>query len=323
MVETAIYVLLGALTTALVALLALPAVSRRAFRLAQAKARLTAPLSAAEAQAERDALRGRHAIDLALAERRADKAEERWAEAQIALGERAAEIVGRDATLADKSRDIARLQEALAAQARELEARDAEIAAREVAMHDLSGQRDAAERRREEDAAHFEEGRRRFDALQAELEARIAALAREISDQRHSSELALAAANARAAELRRDLAASEANGSRLADQAGELHERLSIAAVREEEFRTRLQALAAARVEAEGAARVAQAERELTARETNDLRQQLAAAQARAKGFGDADEALRRAIARVGRKMVAGRTPETRATALADRETAS
>ena len=115
MVETAIYVLLGALTTALVALLALPAVSRRAFRLAQAKARLTAPLSAAEAQAERDALRGRHAIDLALAERRADKAEERWAEAQIALGERAAEIVGRDATLADKSRDIARLQEALAA----------------------------------------------------------------------------------------------------------------------------------------------------------------------------------------------------------------
>jgi len=99
-----------------------------------------------------------------------------------------------------------------------------------------------------------------------------------------------------------------------------LQERLSIAAVREDEFRTRLQSLAAARVEAEGAARVAQAERELTARETHDLRQQLAAAQARAREVGEADEALRRAIARIGREMIAGRAPEA---APVDRETAS
>lgn len=320
MVETALYVLLGALTMALIALLALPAVSRRAFRLAQAKARLSAPLSAAEAQAERDALRGRHAIDLTLAERRAAAAQESWAEAQIALGARAAEIVRRDAELADRSADIARLHETLAARAQDLEARDAEIAAREVAMHDLAGQRDAVERRREDEAARFAEERGRFDALQAELEARIAALAGEINALRHSSDLALAAANARAAELKRELATSEANASRFVDQAGELHERLSYAAVREDEFRTRLQSLAAARVEAEGAARVAQTERELTGRETNDLRQQLAAAQARINGLGKADETLRRAIARLGRQIVAGRAPER---ATAERETAS
>lgn len=322
MVETAIYVLLGALTTALIALLALPAVSRRAFRLAQAKARLTAPLSAAEAQAERDALRGRHAVELALAERRVAEAEERSAAAQIALGERAAEIVRRDAELADKAGEISRLREALDAQARELEARDAEIAAREVAMHDLTGRRDAAERRREEEAAHSEEARKRFEALRAELEARIATLAGEIADLRRSSEQALAAANARAAGLKSDLLESETNGSRLADQAADLHERLSLAAVRENEFKTRLHALAAARVEAEGTARVARAERELTAREINELRQQLAAAQARAKGLGEADEAVRRAIARLGREMVASRAAEA-AQAPVDRETAS
>jgi chromosome segregation ATPase len=308
-------VLLGALTTALIALIALPAVSRRAFRLAQAKARLTAPLSAAEARAERDALRGRHAVDLALAERRADAAEDQWAEAQIGLGQRAAEIARRDAELADKTEDIARLREELAAQGRELDARDAEIAAREVALHDLSGQRDAAERRRDEETA-------RLDALKAQLEARIAALVGEIGDLRHSFERALAVANSRAAELKRDLSTSEATGRRLAEQGREMHERLSDSALRENELKLRLQALAAARVEAEGEARVARAERELTARETNDLRQQLAASQARAKSLSEADEALRRTIARLGREMVAGRAPEAAQTP-ADRETAS
>ena len=320
MVETAIYVLIGALTTALIALLALPAVWRRAFRLARTEARLTAPLSAHEAQAERDALRGKHAIDLTLAERRAEAAEDRWAQAQIGLGERAAEIMRRDAELAVKGDDIARLHAALDAQAAELAARDAEIAARELALHDLTGQREVAERRREEEEARSEARQKQFDALQAGLEARIAALSHEIDELRHASELALATAKARAAELQRDLATSETKGAWLADEAAELRERLSLAATREAEFRTRLQALAAARVEAEGAVRVARADGELAARETNELRQQLAAAQARAKGFGEADEALRRAIARLSREMVADHAAES---APADRETAS
>jgi len=311
LVETAIYVLLGALTTALLALLALPAISRRAFRLAQAKARLSAPLSAAEAQAERDALRGRHAIDLALAERNAAAAEEASAQAQIALGERAVAIAHRDAELAGKTADIARLHATLEAQARELEACAAEISAREVAMYDLAGQREATERRREEEAGGFEQRQLRFDALQAELEGRIARLARELSDLRHASDGALAAAAARVAEAKRDLAASEANGGRLADQMAELYERLSDAAVRENEFKIRLQALAGARIEAEGAAQVARVDRELAARDSDGLRQQLAASQARANELGEADEALRRAIARLGREMAARPSSET------------
>jgi chromosome segregation ATPase len=208
------------------------------------------------------------------------------------------------------------LHAALDAQARELAARDAEIAAREVAMHDLTGQREATERRREEEVARSQERQKRFDALQAELEARIADLGDEIGELHQAS----TAAQTRAAEASRDLAASDTKRGWLADEAAELRERLSLAGVREEEFRTRLQALAAARVEAEGAARGARAEGELAAREINDLSEQLAAAQARAKGLGEADEALRRAIARLGREMVAGMAPEA---AQADRETAS
>jgi chromosome segregation ATPase len=322
LVETAIYVLLGALTTALLALIALPAVSRRAFRLAENRTRLTAPLSAAETQADRDALRGRHAIDLALAERRVAKAEDDWAAAQIALGERAADIVRRDTEIAEKAQDIARLREEVAALGREIEVRDAEIAAREVAMHDLAGQRDGAQQRFDEAIARSVERQKRFDELQANLDARIAVLARELGDLRGASDEALAAANARIADLKRNLLYSETNGTRLQEQAAALHDRLADAAMRENELSVRLQALSAARIEAEGAARVARAEREQAATDMSELRERLEAAQARLKTLDESDETLRRAIARLGRDIAPDPAPEE-APAEAARETAS
>ena len=169
MIETAIYLSIGALSAALAFLLAIPAVSRRAHRLAQRRAALAAPLSATEARADRDALRAKHALDVALIERRAASAQTQWAEAQIELGRRAAELVARDSEIDDKRAEIAQRAEERARLSAELRDRDAEISAREVALFDLSGQRDAAERRQAETLERMKERQKRFDAVQADM----------------------------------------------------------------------------------------------------------------------------------------------------------
>lgn len=268
MVETAIYVLIGALTSALAFLLVLPAISRRARRLAQQRAALTAPLSATEARAERDALRARHAIEIALSERLAAESEARWAEAQIGLGRRAAEIVQRDELLAERAREIALRGAEIDRLTAGVRDRDVEIGAREMALHDITGQREAAERLAAATAQRLKESQMRFDERQAELEERIASLTRELSATRRDSDAALIAAQARAAELRRELEASEAAGERLKDQASAAEE---------------------------------------AAREIQGLRKALAEAQERAETHEDADRLLRETIVRIGRELIEAR----------------
>jgi uncharacterized coiled-coil protein SlyX len=259
LVETAIYVGLGALATALLALLALPAVSRRAFRLAQARLRLTAPPTGAEAEAERDALRGKHAVELALVERRADAAGERWAEAQIALGRQAAEIVARDAALEERAQEIARQRAEIAGLVADLRARDAEIGAGALAMHDFLGQRDDAQRR-------FAAS----DALRLKREAEIEALSGEINLARRRAESEGLAAQARIAELQLRLDETQAEVSRLRRQAAELTDRLrdrtEEAAARENDLSARIASLSAAQAETETALRAARAGQEDDAR---------------------------------------------------------
>ena len=227
MVETAIYVLFGALATALLALVALPAVSRRAFRLAQERARLAAPLSAAEAQADRDALRGRHAIEIALAERRAVSAQDKWSAAQIALGERAAEIVRRGADIEEKAQKIARQREELAWLVRELTDRDTEIGARETALFDFEGQRDAAERRFALATVELKQNHAEFAGIKARLEEGIEDLSRELSLTQHRADSALFAAKATIADFERRLEESEVDALRLRRQVADLTERLT------------------------------------------------------------------------------------------------
>jgi chromosome segregation ATPase len=323
-VETAIYVLLGALTTALVALLALPAVSRRAFRLAQARARLVAPLSEAQAQAERDALRGRHAVELALAERRAEAAEDKSAAAQIELGRRAAEIVRRDLDIKDKAEEIARQRAEISALTRELAEREADVAAHEAGLRDFESQRDAAEARLAATTAQLNYAQAEAARTRAALEQRIEALTRELGLSQRLAESELLAAKATIADLERRLEEGEADAAHLRRQIAELAEtplspsgaaaravdvisrignRLAEAAQREKGLTVRLQALA----EAEASAR---ADRDQAQRDLERLSQRLSESEARAERLSDADDSLRQAIARLGRELVAERAAE-------------
>jgi DNA repair exonuclease SbcCD ATPase subunit len=323
LIETAIYVLIGALSAALVFLLAIPAVSRRAHRLAQRRAALAAPLSATEARADRDALRARHAIDVALIERRAAAAQTQWAQAQIELGRQAAALVARDAALADSREELARRASEQARLSEQLRDRDAEISAREVALFDLSGQRDAAERQQAETLERMKERQHRFDVVQADMESRIAALSRELSEERRDSEAALAAAQARVAELRRRLEESEAAIERMKDDGSPFDapavERLPRAhalgdppspldATREQELSLRVQELMTAGGEAQAALRAARLERDALVREAAELRDRLLASETQAGALKEADGLLRQAIARLGREMVAGQS---------------
>ena len=329
MVETAVYVAIGALATALVALLALPAISRRAFRLA-------------EARADRDALRGRHAIEAAMVERRAAQAQDDWAKAQIALGRQTAEIVDRDDELAKRADEIARQRDEIAGLGGALRQRETEIAAREIAAFDLQAQRDAAQARFKQTAERLEAVETQAAeerAIQSSLESRLDALAWELHEVRRSSAAALAAANAGVVELERRLGESEAELARLERKAAEFaprlpdaaedgghwpesagdappalsagagegeaggrataahyHDRLAEAAEREYDLNLRLRALASALDDAQTALRAAHSERDIAQRELAALRLRLAGS--------DTDASLREAIARLGRELV-------------------
>jgi len=315
LIETAIYVLIGALSAALLFLLAIPAISRRAHRLAQRRASLTAPLSAAEARADRDALRAKHALEVAGAERRAAAAETQWAQAQIALGRQAADIVARDAALADKSQELARRADEISRLSQDIKARDGEIGAREVALYDLAGQREAAERRIAQAAERLTAQQARFDEARADLEGRIAALTRELSNVRQESNAALAAAQARAAVLRRRLEETEAEAEGLREGPLEAlpdtvlpraHALNEPAETRENELTLRVNELMSARGEAEAALRAARVDRESLAREVADLSARLLASESRAGRLREGDTLLRQAIARLGREMAEG-----------------
>jgi chromosome segregation ATPase len=272
LVETAIYVALGALASALLALLALPAISRRAFRLAQRRAELTAPLSAAEARAERDALRGRHAVDVALIERRAANAQAQWAEAQVALGRGSAELLRRDEALAAKAQEIAALQESL-------RAREAELA-------DALAERDAAQQRLTETNATLEGARAQAEAArleEARLRAEIATLAREQDEARRAFARETDEEETSVEPLPRAAAL-------LRGEAADVHERLAEAAARESDLSLRIRALVSGRLETEAALRAARTERDTALRELVRMR--------------EADADLREAIARLGHEMV-------------------
>ena len=93
MIEQAIFAAVGFLTATLLALAAAPAVARRARRLAEARARLLAPLSEAQAIADRDALRAQHAIEIVRLERRLRAAEEAVAARKVEVGRQFVRLV--------------------------------------------------------------------------------------------------------------------------------------------------------------------------------------------------------------------------------------
>lgn len=134
---------IGFLAATFLALALLPAINRRAERLARRRMQALFPLSLAELNAEKDHLRAEFAIE----QRRLERALE-----QVQAG-KAADM----AELGLRAGAIARLEEAVAAHLATIAARDAALEAERASLAERTSERNAAR----EDAARLEVARRR------------------------------------------------------------------------------------------------------------------------------------------------------------------
>jgi hypothetical protein len=144
-IEPALYFAIGFLVASLAAVVLTPVASRRARRLAEARARLQAPLSERQAVAERDALRAEHAVAEARLERRMTLAEEAAIALKAELGRKSVKVIALEADAAEQSRvdfDRRARIETLESQCRDLEVA---MGASQIAIHDLVAQRDKAD----------------------------------------------------------------------------------------------------------------------------------------------------------------------------------
>jgi chromosome segregation ATPase len=218
LVESAIFFLVGFLSAALLALLATPAISRRAFRLAAARARLQSPLSETQARAERDALRGQHAVETVRLERRLSAKENERAIAMVQVGRQTDQILQLQEDLAERSEEVARQRTEIADLQREAVEMRAHHAAQEIGLRDLETQRDAAHgdhshavRRADELETKFDENR----AVIATLETRATRLEVELSKAHRSAADAGRTAEGEHARLSQALSESASAVSRL------------------------------------------------------------------------------------------------------------
>src|SRR5271166_2322858 len=138
LIEQAIYFAIGFLVAALAGVVWTPIVSRRATRLAEARARLQAPISERQAIAERDALRAEHAVEHMRLERRLTLAEEDSIGLRAEAGRQSVKIITLEADAAHhRAVDLERRAEIdeLRSERRSLEAT---LGASQSAIHDLT-----------------------------------------------------------------------------------------------------------------------------------------------------------------------------------------
>ena len=199
MIEQAIFTAVGFLTATLLALAAAPAVARRARRLAEARARLLAPLSEAQAIADRDALRAQHAIEIVRLERRLRAAEEAVAARKVEIGRQFVRLVALEETATTGVGDL----EAARFEANELRG---ELGAVQSALADIDVQRDRVEARLERAETLAEERRGEI----ATLETRLAAIEVRLADAESAAAAAAERAVAEHDRLRAALADAEA-----------------------------------------------------------------------------------------------------------------
>lgn len=227
-------VALGFLSASLLALAAVPALARRAERLARRRAEAAFPLSLAEIAADRDHLRAELALRARSLEQEAERGFAAKAAAMRELGGRDMKIGELDAALRDRAFEIAALtsdleasrgqlaesRATLSSTGGDLAAREAELGREREALgrsEALLAERDAelAKLREEHDQLRVAlvEGRTRIMVLEtqgrdlSEIEAR-----QTMEREQVKAEAALAAerASQETSELRKDLAAREA-----------------------------------------------------------------------------------------------------------------
>ena len=220
-IEPALYFAIGFLVAALAAVVLMPVASRRARRLADARARLQAPISERQAVAERDALRAEHAVAEVRLERRVTLAEEASTALRAELGRKSVRVIMLEADAAEQlSVDFdrrARIAE-LESECRNLEVA---IGASQIAIRDLAAQRDRADAA--EAAALARQNELDAEASHARAKAAIMAARAESVEGRYdhhsrSAQAAAEKAEAVRAELARALAEQSARASGLEER---------------------------------------------------------------------------------------------------------
>jgi len=199
LIEQAIFTAVGFLIATLLALAAAPAVARRARRLAEARARLLAPLSEAQAIADRDALRAQHAIEIVRLERRLRAAEEAVAARKVEVGRQLVRIAALEEATTVGVGDL----EAARWEANELRG---ELGAVQSALADIDVQHDRLESRLEDSETLAEERRGEIAAL----ETRLAALEVRLADAESAAAAGAERAAAEQDRLRSALVDAEA-----------------------------------------------------------------------------------------------------------------
>jgi len=221
LIEQALLFAIGFLTALLAAIVALPVVSNRAMRLAEARARLQAPATEKQAEAERNALRAQFAVEYVRLERRAALAEESSSVLRADLGKQSVRIATLEAATADHDAEAFDLKgeiERLRAEGRNLEVA---LAASQMEMHDAFAQRDraaTAEARALERAAELEAEVNRDRAKIAILTARGENFEGRIEDASRSAKAARQRAEKAQAEMKESLEAMAANVRRLEER---------------------------------------------------------------------------------------------------------
>jgi hypothetical protein len=209
LVEQAMFFLAGLLVAGLAGVVALPAFARRASRLAQARARMLAPLSVKEAVAERDMLRAEHAVTHHRLERRIASLQDAVGRHRADLGRQAAMLVALESATSDRRAEIAELHADLAARQRETFGLEAALGASQVALNDVGAQLDSAS----SELARLRDERLAIETLTDEQRSVIAGLETRASGLEMKLEDAAQAAKARVAMV-------EAERSRLASDLG-------------------------------------------------------------------------------------------------------
>ncbi len=170
LIEHALFFAIGFLAATLAAVAAAPLVSRRAMRLAVARARLRAPVTQKQAIADADALRARHAVEQARLERNLTLAEEVSAGLRVAVGRRAAEIIRLTSEIEDLKSELYDQSAKAETLARQQRDHRATIDASQLFLEDAFIQRDRASAARIAAEAHAAD----LDAEASRLRARIA-----------------------------------------------------------------------------------------------------------------------------------------------------
>lgn len=130
---------LGACIAGLLALLCLPAIARRALRMAQVAVERQMPISVDEIVAQRDLLRAEFATERRRLEQAVERAEERHARDMIEAGRRTADIAQLGADLSTMTQAHAAAETARAAAERLVHETVAENAALQKALYDSEG----------------------------------------------------------------------------------------------------------------------------------------------------------------------------------------